>query len=80
MKTTLDLNDRLVVEAKALAVRQRTTLTCLVEDGLKLRLQQQQVPLGAVVSLPVYRGTGGLMPGIDGFSNKAMLEAADSDA
>jgi hypothetical protein len=79
MKTTLDLNSALLVEAKALAVQQRTTLTRLIEDGLKLRLHTQKT-LAKRVRLPVYRGRGGLMPGLDGLSNKAMLEAAERDA
>ena len=36
MKTTLDLNDQLITDAKALAVQQRTTLTRLIEEGLQL--------------------------------------------
>lgn len=79
MKTTLDLNDTLLTEAKALAAHQRTTLTRLIEEGLQLRLRRQRLPAGPV-RLPVYRGKGGLMPGLDGLSNKALLDAADHDA
>jgi len=39
MKTTLDLNDQLLAEAEALAARQRTSLTRLIEEGLQLRLR-----------------------------------------
>jgi len=39
MKTTLDLNDNLLADAKALAARQRTSLTRLIEEGLQLRLR-----------------------------------------
>lgn len=76
MKTTLDLNDALLARAKALAARQRTSLTRLIEEGLQLRLRAQRTP-AKPVSLPVYRGKGGLAPGLDGTSNKAMLDAAD---
>jgi hypothetical protein len=79
MKTTLDLNDTLLSEAKALAAQQRITLTRLIEEGLQLRLRRQKAPSKAV-RLPVYRGKGGLVPGLDGLSNKAMLDAADHDA
>ncbi|HET7834539.1 DUF6364 family protein [Variovorax sp. J31P207] len=79
MKTTLNLNDNLLAEAKALAAQQRTTLTRLVEEGLQLRLRGRPPQLKSV-RLPVYRGKGGLAPGLDGLSNKAMLDAADSDA
>ena len=33
MKTTLDLNDQLLADAKALAAHQRTSLTRLIEEG-----------------------------------------------
>ena len=39
MKTTLDINDLLLAEAKALAAQQRTSLTRLIEEGLRLRLR-----------------------------------------
>ncbi|HSI48051.1 MAG TPA: DUF6364 family protein [Ideonella sp.] len=76
MKTTLDLNDALLTEAKTLAAQQRTSLTRLIEEGLQLRLRAQQAPVKPV-RLPVYRGKGGLVAGLDGLSNKAMLDAAD---
>ena len=80
VKTTLDLNDRLLAEAKALAARQHTTLTRLVEEGLRLRLQAQQASAPARAPLPVYAGKGGLVAGIDPKSNKSLLQAADDDA
>ncbi|MDO8280103.1 MAG: DUF6364 family protein [Burkholderiaceae bacterium] len=79
MKTTLDLNDALLTKAKSLAAQQRTSLTRLIEEGLQLRLRAQQVR-AKPVRLPVYRGKGGLAPGLSGLSNKAMLDAADQDA
>ena len=79
MKTTLNLNDALLIDAKTFAVQQRTSLTRLIEEGLQLRLRAQ--PASAKpIRLPVYRGKGGLLPGLDGLSNKAMLDAADHDA
>jgi hypothetical protein len=79
MKTTLDLNDTLLAKAKALAARQRTSLTRLIEEGLQLRLRAQRAR-ARPVRLPVYRGKGGLAPGLSGLSNKAMLDAADESA
>ena len=78
MKTTLNLNDSLLIEAKALAAKQRTSLTRLIEEGLQLRLRSRPVQAKAV-RLPVYRGKGGLQPGLDGRSNRALLDAADDD-
>ena len=81
MKTTLNLHDALVMEAKALAVRQRSTQTRLIEEGLRIRLPSEELPpVKARPPMPVFPvvgGTGGLMPGIDGTSNRSMFNAAD---
>lgn len=39
MRTTLDLNDDLMREAKARAAQEGRTLTSLIEDGLRLVLR-----------------------------------------
>jgi hypothetical protein len=78
MKTTLDLSDKLLTEAKALAARQRTTLTRVVEEGLQLRLRAQRAaPRGAAPRLPVFKGQGGLAAGVNPLSNRSLLDAAD---
>lgn len=80
MKTTLDLNDALVANAKVMAARERTTLTRIVEEGLRLRLQRAAVREPARgTPFPVVRGRGGLRAGIDPRSNRSLLEAAESD-
>ena len=80
MKTTLDINDTLLADAKSLAAQQRTTLTRLIEEGLRLRLRAQSPTRTGAIRLPVYKGRGGLAPGIDPCSNKSLLEAAGDDA
>ena len=80
MKTTLDINDALLANAKALAAKKRTSLTRLIEEGLELRLRSSHV--AAKVrgrSIPVFKGRGGLVAGVNPISNKAMLEAAGDD-
>ena len=81
MKTTLDINDSLLANAKALAAQQRTSLTRLIEEGLQLRLRSSR---GATKpgkrKLPVFKGRGGLVAGLNASSNKSLLDAADSDA
>jgi hypothetical protein len=39
MKTTLDLDDALLIEAKTLAVRRRTTLKAIVEGALRREIR-----------------------------------------
>ena len=81
MKTTLDLNDQLLADAKSLAAQQRTSLTRLIEEGLQLRLRANAVSASRVrVRLPVFNGRGGLVAGVNALSNQALLEALGDDA
>lgn len=81
MKTTLNLNDQLLANAKALAAQQRTSLTRLIEEGLQLRLRADLAkPMTTRKRLPVFNGQGGLVAGLDPRRNKTMLEAMDDDA
>ena len=80
MKTTLNIDDSLLAEAKSLAAGQQTTLTRLIEEGLRLRLRAQTEPASTErIRLPVFKGRGGMRAGIDPTSNKSMLDAADGD-
>lgn len=80
MKTTLDINDQLLADAKSLAAQQRTSLTRLIEEGLQLRLRAQATPRRGKLRLPVFKGRGGMVVGVDPLSNKAMLAALGDDA
>ncbi len=80
MKTTLDINDQLLADAKALAAQQRTSLTRVIEQGLQLRLRSQVAPPRGKLRLPIFQERGGLVPGVDSLSNKAMLAALGDDA
>lgn len=81
MKTTLNINDHLLADAKALAARQRVSLTRLIEEGLTLRLRTpvSATPRGKL-RLPVFKGRGGLVEGVNPLSNKSLLNALDDDA
>lgn len=79
MKITLDINNTLLADAKALATQQQTTLTRLIEEGLQLRLNSSRVaPETKKHKFPVYKGRGGLVAGLNQLSNKALLDAADN--
>lgn len=78
MKTTLDIDDRLLMEAKALGARERKSLTKLIEEGLSLRLRPKQAQAGKIkIDLPVFKGGGGFAPGINPLSNKSIYDAED---
>ncbi len=77
MKTTLNLRDDLVAQAKALAAKESTTLTKMIEEGLTLRLRRKKArPVGTLKDLPVSARSGGLRRGIDGTSNRSLFDAA----
>lgn len=80
MRTTLDLDDALLIRAKAEAARRRTTLTRLIEEGLALRLAagDEEPRERPPFLLHVYHGTGGLRPGIDPCSNTSLLGGTDA--
>jgi hypothetical protein len=70
MKTTLNLPDPVVLKAKRQALEEGTTLTDLIVQGLKARLDKKP----ARGPLPVSSAAGGLKPGIDWRE----LQAADA--
>jgi len=81
MKTTLNLNDQLLADAKTLATQERMSLTRLIEEGLRLRLHAKAASAKKQrVRLPVFKGGGGLVAGVDPLSNKSMLETLGDDA
>ena len=80
MKTTLDINDALFAQAKTLAARQRTSLTRLVEEGLQLRLRSARPAAKPPRrKLPVFKGRGGMVAGVNPLSNKALVDALSAE-
>jgi hypothetical protein len=53
----------------------------VIEEGLALRLRAQvaATPRGKL-RLPVFKGRGGLVAGVNPLSNKALLDALGDDA
>ncbi len=65
MKTTVEIPDALLAEARRLAVRQRTTVKALVAEGLR-RIIGEQKPAGAFrLRRATFKGDG-LQPGAAG--------------
>ena len=79
MKTTLNIDDALVRDAKAFAARQGKSLTRLVEEGLRMRVNARGATDRAArkLRLPVSPCRGGLLPGVNPASNASMMDAAD---
>jgi hypothetical protein len=79
MRTTVDLPDELLAQARRRAADDGTTLTALLADGLRLRLARQAPALAARRPLPLSRNRGGMQSWIDPGSNASLLDAADDD-
>ena len=81
VKTTLDIDDELLVRAKAASARERKSLTALIEEGLRLRLRRpRRGSRKTPPRIPIFAGKGGLVPGVDPLSNRSLLDAADDGA
>lgn len=76
MRTTLNLDDHLVTEAKRLAAERGTTLTEIMEDALRIVVRRTEPRTRrAPVDLPTFGEPGaGFMPGVDMNSNAALLD------
>ena len=76
----MKLGYEVLARAKALSARERKSLTCLIEEGLRLRLRSQAPQRSKRrAKLPVYQGRGGMAAGVDPTSNRAMFEAAGDE-
>jgi hypothetical protein len=81
MRTTVRLDDALLAEAKAYAVRHGRTLTSVLEEALRRTLTEQREPVESRrVELPVSGQRGGLQPGVDLDDSAALLDLMDDRA
>jgi hypothetical protein len=66
MKTTIEIADALMAEARRLMVHEQRTLRSLIEEGLRLLLKERRGGNRKVYTFQpvVFRGEG-LQPGID---------------
>ena len=78
MRTTINLDDEVLKEAKLLARQSGTTLTAVIEDALRERLARRQaIASHAPVRLPTVAGHG-LLPGVDLDDSGALRELMDA--
>lgn len=77
MRTTIDINDQLLQQAKLRAANTNRTLTSIVEDALRRFLQK--APAARQKSkrpMPV-DGSGGVLPGVDLDNTSSLLDRMD---
>jgi hypothetical protein len=77
MRTTIRLPDDLLLRAKAKALRERRSLTSLIEEGLARVLDEPPVKPRGKVTLPVSPCKGGAQPGVDLTRNAALRDLMD---
>jgi Arc/MetJ family transcription regulator len=75
MRTTVAVDDNLLVAAKRRARDRGQTLGQVVEDALRRELSEPSEI--EQVAVPVFRGGRGPLPGVDLTSNRAIREALD---
>lgn len=81
MRTTVRLDDALLEQARREAKRRGTTLTALIEQGLRLALRRPlRSPERAPFELPECRAGGGLVPGVSLDDSAGLLDRMDRDA
>lgn len=74
MRTTLNISDDLLAEAKVLAVKTHRSIGAVVDDALRVLLRRQ--PGESVSSAWTFptAGAGGLMPGVNLEDKEALAE------
>jgi hypothetical protein len=76
MKTTIEIADALLTDAKRVAAREGVTVRALVEQGLRRVLQERRRgATGFKLRRASFKGRG-LQPGVDGASFDRLRELA----
>jgi hypothetical protein len=78
MRTTINLDDALLAEAKQVAARTGRSLTAVVEDALRESLNRRRHTARHAVELPTF-GEGGVQPGVDLDDSAALLDLMEDD-
>jgi Arc/MetJ family transcription regulator len=78
MKTTIEISDALLSEAKRLAERQGTTMRRLVEDGLRRVLREHRAAKDFKLRKASFRGRGLQAPLAEGQWDR-IRELSDED-
>jgi len=78
MRTTINIDDALLAEAKQVAARTGRSLTDVVEDALRESLHRRHRTARRAVELPVF-GEEGLQPGVDLDDSAALLDLMEQD-
>jgi hypothetical protein len=64
MRTTVNIDDHLLSEAKQIAARSHRSLGHVIDDALRRMLTETSSAASTSVTLPAH-GNGGVLPGVD---------------
>jgi hypothetical protein len=79
MRTTLQINDQLLIRAKKIAAETHRTLTSIIEDALRLSFEnQKRLKTSKPFKIRTFDG-GGPFPGIDINHSAALLDILDEE-
>ncbi|MEO7804706.1 MAG: DUF2191 domain-containing protein [Actinomycetota bacterium] len=78
MRTTVNLGDDLLRQARILAARTGRTVTSLLDEGLRRVIAANEEGRRAPTPLPTHTGRGGLQPGVDLDRNDALRDLMDA--
>jgi hypothetical protein len=78
VRTTINIDDELLAQAKQVAARTGRSLTAVVEDALRASLHQRHQTARQDLELPTF-GEGGVLPGVDLDDSAALLDLLDRD-
>jgi Ribbon-helix-helix protein, copG family len=78
MRTTIKLDDEILIEAKAIAARTGRTFAEVVEDAVREAFARRRAvrPTSDAPVLPTF-GAGGLRPGVDLDDSVRLLDTMD---
>lgn len=76
MRTTVNIDEHLLQEAKQMAARSQRSLGDVVDDALRVLLHDRPAPATERVRVPVF-GASGLCPGVDLENKEALAELLD---
>ncbi|MDI3389942.1 ribbon-helix-helix protein, CopG family [Streptomyces sp. B-S-A8] len=76
MRTTVDLPEDVIQEAKHRAARRRVSVSAVIEDAMRAAFARDAAAAQNIVKLPTY-GSGGVRPGVDLSDNSSLLDLMD---
>jgi hypothetical protein len=77
MRTTINLPDSLVLQAKKAALQEDTTLTEVIANALREALSNRRRNTPRKKFKIITYGTGGVLPGVDLSNTAALLDIMD---